>query len=61
MKIRPRQFNIRKAAVYAIIINVLQMLAMGALAVYILIDGVNEALHGLMGDLIVITLVVIVS
>lgn len=61
MKIRPRQFNIRKAAVYAIIINVLQMLAMGALAVYILIDGVNEALHGLMGDLIMITLVVIVS
>lgn len=61
MKIRPQQFNIRKAAVYAIIINILQMLAMGALAVYILIDGVNEALHGLMGDLIVITLVTIVS
>ena len=61
MKIAPRQFNIRKAVMYAVIINVLQIAAMGALAAYILIDGVNEALHGLLGDLIVITLALIVS
>ena len=61
MKIKPKQFNIRKAVLYAVIINVLQIGAMGALAAYILIDGVNEALHGLMGDMIVITMAVIVS
>jgi len=61
MKIKPRQFNIRKAVIYAIVINILQILAMVALAAYILIDGVNEALHGLVGDLIVLTLTLIVS
>lgn len=61
MKWKPRQFNIRKAAIYAIIINILQMLAMAALAVYLLIDGVNEALHGWVGDMIVITLTLIIS
>ena len=55
MKIHP-QFNLKKAAVYAIVINALQIIAMIALGAYILIDGVNHALHGLLGDLIVITL-----
>lgn len=60
MKVHP-QFNMRKAALYAIVINVLQILAMAALAIYILIDGVNEALHGVLGDLIVLTLFLVVS
>ena len=55
MKIHP-QLNLKKAAVYAIVINALQIIAMIALGAYILIDGVNHALHGLLGDLIVITL-----
>lgn len=61
MKLKPQQFNIRKAVMYALVINILQIVSMVALAVYILIDGVNEALHGLVGDLIVITLTIIVS
>ena len=37
---RPRpQFNLRKAADYAIVINALQIAAMAALAVYVLNDG----------------------
>ena len=61
MKIKPgTQVNVRKAAVYAIVINVLQILAMLALGGYILIDGVNHALHGLLGDVIVITLCAVV-
>ena len=60
VKVHP-QFNLRKAALYAIVINVLQILAMAALAVYILIDGVNEALHGVLGDLIVLTLSLVVT
>ena len=60
MKVKP-QFSVRKAAVYAVVINVLQILAMGALVVYILVDGVNQALHGLAGDLIVLTLFFVVA
>lgn len=60
VKVHP-QFNLRKAALYAIVINVLQILAMAALAIYILIDGVNQALQGLLGDLIVLTLSLVVA
>ena len=61
MKIKPSaHVNVRKAAVYAIVINVLQMLAMAALGSYILIDGLNHALHGILGDVIVITLCAVV-
>lgn len=59
MKIHP-QFNLKKAAVYAIVINALQIIAMIALGAYILIDGVNHALHGALGDIIVVTLCLVV-
>ena len=59
MKVQP-QLNLRKAVWYSIVINALQILAMAVLAVYILIDGVNEALHGVLGDLIVLTLAAVV-
>ncbi len=60
MKIQ-RQVNIRKAALYSIIINALQIVAVVALAVYILNDGVNSALQGPLGDLVVVLLAVVVS
>ena len=48
---RPRpQFNLRKAADYAIVINALQIAAMAALAVYVLNDEVNAAFSGVLGD-----------
>lgn len=59
MKIHAR-VNIRKAAVYSVVINGLQILAMIALGAYILIDGINEHLHGRLGDMIVITLCAVV-
>ena len=60
MKAKP-QLNIRKAAVYSIVINALQIIAVVALAVYILHDGVNEALHGPLGDMVVLLLAAVVS
>ena len=45
MKVQP-QLNVRKAALYSIVINALQIVAVLALAIYILSDGVNKALHG---------------
>ncbi|MBR4539609.1 MAG: Spo0B domain-containing protein [Clostridia bacterium] len=60
MKIQ-RQVNIRKAALYSIIINALQIVAVVALAVYILNDGVNSALQGPLGDVVVLLLAVVVS
>ena len=60
MKIQ-RQVNIRKAALYSIIINALQIVAVMALAVYILTDGVNSALQGPLGDVVVLLLAVVVS
>lgn len=59
MKIRP-QFNVRKAAVYAIVVNALQILAMAALAVYVLSDQMNQALQGVLGDMLVLMLAVVV-
>ncbi len=60
MKIN-RQVNIRKAALYSVIINGLQIAAVLALAVYILADGVNTALQGPLGDMVVLLLAVVVS
>ncbi len=60
MKIQ-RQVNIRKAALYSVIINALQIVAVVALAVYILNDGVNSALQGPLGDMVVLLLAVVVT
>ena len=60
MKIQ-RQVNVRKAAMYSIIINGLQIIAVIALAVYILADGVNSALQGPLGDMVVLLLAVVVT
>ena len=60
MKMQP-QLNIRKAALYSIVINALQIAAVVALAVYILHDGVNQALHGPLGDMVVLLLAAVVS
>ena len=60
MKVQP-QLNVRKAALYSIVINALQIVAVLALAVYILSDGVNQALHGPMGDIVVLLLAAVVS
>lgn len=59
-KIQP-QVNIRKAALYSIVINALQIFAVVALAVYILSDGVNQALRGPLGDIVVLMLAAVVS
>ena len=60
MKIQP-QFNIRKAVTYVIVINALQILAVLALAVFILLDGVNQSLRGPLGDVVVVMLAAVVS
>ena len=60
MKIQP-QFNIRKAVTYVIVINSLQILAVVALAVYILHEGVNQTLRGPLGDVVVLMLAGVVS
>lgn len=60
MKMQP-QLNIRKAALYSIVINALQIVAAVALAVYILSDGVNQSLHGPLGDIVVLLLAAVVT
>ena len=60
MKLQP-QLNVRKAALYSIVINALQIAAVVALAVYILNDGLNQALRGALGDLVVLLLAVVVT
>ncbi len=60
MKLQP-QLNVRKAAVYSIVINALQIAAVIALAVFILNDGLNQALSGVLGDLMVLMLAVVVT
>ena len=59
MKIQP-QFNMHKAAVYAVVINAMQILAMVGLAVYVLTDRMNMALQGALGDILVLMLAVVV-
>ena len=60
MKIQP-QLNIRKAALYSIVINALQIAAVAALAAYLLSDGLNQALRGPLGDMVVLSLALVVS
>ena len=60
MKVQPH-LNMRKAALYSIVINALQILAVLALAVIILNDRLNQALHGPLGDIVVLTLAVVVT
>ena len=60
MRIGTRQFVLRKAALYAGVINALQIAAMAALALYILVDDMNTALSGVLGDLLVLLLAAVV-
>ena len=60
MKIQPH-LNMRKAALYSIVINALQILAVLAMAVFILNDHLNQSLHGPLGDVVVLTLAVVVT
>lgn len=59
MNKRP-QFNIRKAAVYAVVINAFQILAMLALAVYVFTDEFNHVLQDYLGDILILMLTVVV-
>ena len=61
MKARQPQLNLRKAALYSIVINALQIVAVIALAVYVLNDQVNQSLRGALGDVLVIMLALVVS
>jgi len=60
MKVKP-QLNMNKAAVYAIVINSLELAAAVALAALILLGDTAPSLRGPLGKLMVITLTVIVS
>lgn len=60
VKIQP-QLNMRKAALYSIVINALQIAAVVALTIFILSDGLNQALHGPLGDVLVLTLALVVT
>ena len=55
------QVNVRKAAVYSIVINALQIAAVVALAVYFLNNDLNQALQGGLGDVLVLLLAVVVT
>lgn len=59
MKMLP-QFNVKKAALYAIVINALQILAMVALALYVLTDEFNHVLRDSWGDILILMLAVVV-
>lgn len=59
MKIQPR-FDPRKAALYAVVINALQILAVLALALCILLDGMNRVLQGPLGDALTLLLALVV-
>ena len=59
MKMQPT-FNIKKATVYAVVINAFQILAMLALALYVLTDEFNHALKDTLGDFLILMLAVVV-
>lgn len=56
-----KRFDFRKAAIYSIVINGLQIIAMLALAILVLFDRMNDALQGPMGDILIVALVALVS
>lgn len=55
MKLRP-QLNLRKAAVYVIVINAMEILAAVALVALVLNDQFNRTLQGPLGDVLVVAL-----
>ena len=59
MKAQP-QFNMKKATVYAVVINAFQILAMLALAVYVFTDEFNHVLQDSLGDVLILLLTVVV-
>lgn len=59
MKVQPR-FSVRKAAVYAIVINALQIAATLALALCVVLDQNNRLLRGAAGDALVLLLSAVV-
>ena len=58
---KPLTLNLHKAALYAIVINALQIAAAVALAALILMEDANPSLRGPVGNIIVITLALVVS
>jgi len=60
MKAKP-QLNMNKAALYAIVINALQIASAVALAALILLGDASPSLRGPIGKLIVVTLTIVVS
>ena len=60
MKIQP-QFNLRKAALYVIVINAMEIAAVVALAVLVLNDRFNKMLNGPLGDILVLALAIAVT
>lgn len=60
MKAKP-QLDLNKAALYSIVINVFQILAAVLLAILILAEDYNPSLRGPVGNMIVITLAIVVS
>jgi len=60
VKIQP-QFNLRKAALYVIVINAMEIAAVVALAVLVLNDRFNKMLNGPLGDILVLALAIAVT
>ena len=62
MKALPKlkQFNLKKATVYAIVINAFQILSMIALAIYVLTDEFNHVLQDSLGDILILMMAVVV-
>ncbi len=59
MKIQPR-LNLKKATLYAVVLNGFQILAMAALAIYVLTDELNHVLQDAVGDFLILILSAIV-
>lgn len=60
MKLQP-QLNLRKAALYVVVINAMEIIAAVALVVLVLNDQFNRTLQGPLGDILVLTLAAVVS
>lgn len=60
MKLQP-QLNLRKAAYYVIVINAMEIIASVALVILVLNDKLNQSLRGPLGDIVVVTLAIVVS
>jgi len=60
VKLQP-QLNLRKAAYYVIVINAMEIIASVALVILVLNDKLNQSLRGPLGDIVVVTLAIVVS